>query len=138
VEQPLGRYRALELGNWLSAPVATGILADFGADVIKVELPGEIDNSRRLGSMDPADPARSPYFVAVSRNKRSITLDVRIKEGRDLFLKLVAKSDVLISNFRPGTLERWSLGFDVLKNANPHIVLVLISGYGQEGPLSGR
>jgi formyl-CoA transferase len=131
---PLDGCRVIELGNWISAPYAGRLLADFGAEVVKVDLPGVIDNNRTLGGLDPADPERSPGFVALARNKRAITLDIRTPRGRDLFLELVLRSDVVISNFRPGTLERYGLGFDELKRRNPHVVLLVISGYGQTGP----
>jgi crotonobetainyl-CoA:carnitine CoA-transferase CaiB-like acyl-CoA transferase len=133
---PLAGYRVLELGNWVAAPYAGSLLGDFGAEVFKVDLPGFIDDNRRLGKVEPSDAERSPYFVVLARNKKSVTLDIRVPAGRALFLKLVAKSDVVISNFRPGTLERYDLGFEVLKAANPHIVMLMISGYGQTGPLS--
>jgi crotonobetainyl-CoA:carnitine CoA-transferase CaiB-like acyl-CoA transferase len=133
---PLAGYRVLELGNWVAAPFAASLLGDFGAEVVKIDLPGVIDDNRRLGTAEPTDDERSPYFVALARNKKSITLDIRSEKGRQRFLELVRLSDVVISNFRPGTLERWRLGFEELRAANPHIVQLMVSGYGQSGPMS--
>jgi succinyl-CoA--D-citramalate CoA-transferase len=120
----------------VAAPFAGSLLGDFGAEVIKVDLPGFVDDNRRLGTPEPTDSERSPYFVALARNKKSVTLDIRSAAGRERFLELVKVSDVVISNFRPGTLERWRLGFEDLKAANPHVILLMVSGYGQTGPMS--
>jgi crotonobetainyl-CoA:carnitine CoA-transferase CaiB-like acyl-CoA transferase len=135
-QPPLAGYRVLELGNWVAVPFAGSLLGDFGAEVVKVDLPGFIDDNRRLGTTEPADDERSPYFVALARNKKSITLDIRNEAGRARFLELVRVSDVVLSNFRPGTLERWRLGFADLAAVNPHVVLLMVSGYGQSGPMS--
>jgi formyl-CoA transferase len=130
--------RVLELGDWVANPFCCGILADFGADVVKVEVPGSIGNTRQLGGVEPEDPERSPYFTVLGRNKRSVTLDLKREKGRELLLRLVARSDVVVESFRPGNLERWGLGWDVLEKANPGLVLLRISGYGQDGPWSDR
>lgn len=115
----------------IAAPFGAALLADFGADVIKIEIPGKGDALRHVAPMF-AD--RSLYWSVLGRNKCSITLDLHTARGRELLLELVKRSDAILENFRPGTLERWDLGYDVLKTANPDIVLVRVSGYGQDGP----
>ena len=120
--------RVLDLSQWLAGPAAAAILGDFGADVIMVELPGA----------GPAPAERSLDFIVTNRNKRSITLDVRAATGRAAFLDLVRGSDVIVENFRPGTLERWDLAPETLLAANPRLVLVRCSGFGQTGPYRGR
>jgi crotonobetainyl-CoA:carnitine CoA-transferase CaiB-like acyl-CoA transferase len=127
----------LEFGTFLAGPFATSILGDFGAEVIKVERPGFIDRSRQLGGgTDPADPERSRYFAAVSRNKKSITLDLRHPRGLELAGRLIERSDALVENFQPGTLESWGLGPEFLASRNPDLVVLRISGFGQQGPKS--
>jgi crotonobetainyl-CoA:carnitine CoA-transferase CaiB-like acyl-CoA transferase len=123
----------LELGNFIAAPTAGRILADFGADVVKVERPRTGDELRvwRLHAGDT-----SLLFRSVARNKRSVTLDLRSEEGREIALKLVARSDIVLENFRPGTLEKWGLGEDALRAVNPDLIFVRISGFGQSGPNS--
>ncbi len=128
---PLTGFRVLDISTMIAAPFGAALLADFGADVIKVELPGHGDTLR---SVAPMFANRSLYWSVLGRNKCSITLDLRVPRGRELFLELVKRSDSIVENFRPGTLERWDLGYDTLKAANPGIVLVRISGYGQDGP----
>jgi formyl-CoA transferase len=128
---PLAGFRVLDISTMIAAPFSAALLADFGAQVIKVELPGQGDTLRNVSPMY-AD--RSLYWSVLGRNKCSITLDLRLARGRALFLELVKRSDVILENFRPGTLERWELGFDTLEATNPDIVLVRVSGYGQDGP----
>ena len=127
---PLGRIRVLDLSQWLPGPVGATILAEFGADVIMVELPV------------PAPPSQSaprpPAFRVTNRNKRSITLGVRSPQGRAVFLELVRVSDVIVENFRPGTLERWDLAPATLLEINPRLVLLRASGFGQTGPYAAR
>jgi formyl-CoA transferase len=132
---PLAGIRVLELGNFIAAPTAGRLLAEFGAEVTKVERPGTGDELRhwRLHAGDT-----SLLFRALGRNKRSVTLDLRRPEGRDIALRLAAKSDVVLENFRPGTLEKWGLGPEELRAVNPKLVLVRISGYGQTGPYRDR
>src|SRR5699024_5415337 len=132
---PLEGVRVLELGNYIAAPTAGRMLADFGADVIKVERPQTGDELRgwRLHS-----GTTSLLYRTTNRNKRSVVLDLRSEDGRAAVLALVRTSDVLVENFRPGTLERWGLGPDVLEEANPDLVLVRVSAFGQTGPLSSR
>jgi len=115
----------------IAAPFGAALLGDFGAEVIKVEIPVKGDALRHVAPMF-AD--RSLYWSVLGRNKCSITLDLHAPRGRELLLELVKRSDAVLENFRPGTLERWELGYDVLQAANPDIVLVRVSGYGQDGP----
>ncbi len=129
--QPLLRsLRILELGHFIAAPFCTRVLADLGADVIKLEPPGG-DPVRGWGMQAGG---RSIWWSVHGRNKRCITLDVRKPEGRQIVLDLVGKSDVVVENYRPGQLEKWGLGPEQLAEARPGIVLVRISGYGQTGP----
>ena len=128
---PLVGLRVLDLSTMNAAPFGAALLGDLGAEVIKVELPGTGDALRGLA---PFWEGRSLYWAALARNKQSITLDMRTPRGRELLLRLVAKADLVMEAFRPGTLERWGLGYDALKAANPDIILVRCSGYGQDGP----
>ncbi|MBT2412476.1 CoA transferase [Streptomyces sp. ISL-12] len=132
---PLHGVRVLELGNYIAAPTAGRVLADFGAEVIKVERPGTGDELRnwRLYAGDV-----SMLFRTINRNKKSVVLDLKSEHGRDTVLDLVRHCDVVIENFRPGTLERWGLGPARLEEANPDVVLARISGFGQSGPLADR
>ncbi|MEU0791660.1 CaiB/BaiF CoA-transferase family protein [Amycolatopsis sp. NPDC005961] len=132
---PLAGIRVVELGNFIAAPTAGRLLADFGADVVKVERPGTGDELRRW-RLHAGDT--SLLFRALGRNKRSVTVDLRRPEGQDLVRTLAARSDVLLENFRPGTLERWGLGPDELRALNPRLVVVRVSGYGQTGPYRDR
>ncbi|GAA5041796.1 CoA transferase [Nocardia callitridis] len=133
--RPLDGVRVLELGNYIAAPTAGRILGDFGAEVIKVERPkvgDELRNWRLYGG------DTSMLYRTVNRNKKSITLDLRTEAGRAIVLDLIRRSDVLLENFRPGMLEKWGLGPEVLNEANPRLVITRISAYGQTGPLSQR
>ncbi|MBT2534693.1 CaiB/BaiF CoA-transferase family protein [Arthrobacter sp. ISL-69] len=132
---PLEGVRVLELGNYIAAPTAGRMLADFGAEVIKVERPGTGDELRnwRLHKGDT-----SMLYRTINRNKKSVVLDLRTEAGKKAVLALVAKSDILLENFRPGTLERWGLSPDVLNEANPDLIITRISAFGQTGPLSER
>jgi crotonobetainyl-CoA:carnitine CoA-transferase CaiB-like acyl-CoA transferase len=133
--RPLAGVRVLELGNYIAAPTAGRMLADFGAEVIKVERPVTGDELRnwRLYAGDT-----SMLYRTINRNKKSIVLDLKAERGRALVLDLIRHSDVLLENFRPGTLEKWGLGPDVLDSANPDLVITRISAFGQTGPMSGR
>lgn len=132
---PLEGVRVLELGNYIAAPTAGRLLADFGAEVIKVERPGTGDELRnwRLHKGDT-----SMLYRTINRNKKSVVLDLRTEAGKRAVLALAAKSDILLENFRPGTLERWGLGPEVLNEANPDLIITRISAFGQTGPLSER
>lgn len=135
VVAPLKGIRVLELGNYIAAPTAGRMLADFGAEVIKVERPRTGDELRnwRLYAGDT-----SMLYRTINRNKRSVVLDLRTDEGRELVLELAAKSDIVLENFRPGTMEKWGLGPEVLNSANPDLILTRISAFGQTGPMASR
>jgi CoA:oxalate CoA-transferase len=131
-QQPLRGVRVLDLTRVLAGPFCTMNLADLGAEVIKIEVPGRGDDSRSFAPTMPSGD--SGYFYSVNRGKRSITLDLRIEEGAAVFLALAAKSDVVVENFSPGTMDRFKAGYAQLKAANPKIILCSISGFGQTGP----
>ena len=132
--QALAGIRVLELATYIAGPFCATVLAEFGADVIKVELPGSGDPCRKYG-VASAVPDASYMFLSEGRNKKSITLDLRTAEGRDIAKRLVADVDVVIENFQVGTLEDWGLGWGVLKEINPRLVLARITGFGQTGPM---
>ncbi len=123
--------RVLDIATVIAAPWAAGILADFGADVIKVEMPKRGDAFRAMG---PLKDGKSIRWPAMGRNKRSITLDFHFEEGKKLFLELVKQADVVIENFKTGTLDKWGIGVDVMRQANPDIIVTHVTGYGQTGP----
>jgi formyl-CoA transferase len=128
----LDGIRVLEVGTLIAGPFAGRLLGDMGADVIKIEAPGAPDPLRTWGQ---AELDGYHFFWTVhARNKKAVTLDLRKDRGRELFLDLVEISDIVVENFRPGTLEKWNLGYDVLRNRNPGIILVRVSCYGQTGP----
>ena len=129
---PLSGIRVLELGTLIAGPFTGRLLGDMGADVIKVEPPGAPDPLRTWGQAEV--DGQHVFWTVHARNKRAITLDLRRPTGRELFLDLVEKSDIVVENFRPGTLEKWNLGYDVLSERNAGIILVRVSGYGQTGP----
>ena len=129
---PLDGIRVLEVGTLISGPFAGRLLGDMGAEVIKIEPPGAPDPLRTWGQ---AELNGHHFFWTVhARNKKAVTLDLRVPRGRELFLELAEKSDIVVENFRPGTLEKWGLGYDVLRERNRGIILVRVSGYGQTGP----
>ncbi|PVE09987.1 CaiB/BaiF CoA transferase family protein [Streptomyces scopuliridis] len=132
---PLSGLRVLDLATLFAGPLCATMLGDFGAEVIKVEHPRKPDPSRGHG---PSKDGIGLWWKLLGRNKKNITLDLSTAGGREVLLKLVAESDVLIENFRPGTLEKWNLGWDELSAANPRLVLARITGFGQFGPYSGR
>jgi len=133
---PLNGIRILDCATFLAAPLAASTLSEFGAEVIKIEQPGTGDSLRKFGT--PTEIDDSLVWLSEARNKSSMTLDLRSTEGADLFKQLVAHSDVVCENFRPGTLEKWGLGYDALKDINPGIILLQVSGYGQTGPYRER
>lgn len=136
---PLAGVRVIELGSFVAAPATTRILADFGADVIKVEAPGAGDELRQWGVLAPTNTgAISGWWLSLGRNKRLITLNLRSEEGQALALRLIAQSQIVVENFRPGRLESWGLTYERMREVNPAIVLARISGYGQTGPMSDR
>jgi len=132
VSGALDGIRVLELGTLIAGPFAGRLLADMGADVIKIEPPGSPDPLRAWGQADV--DGEHVFWTVHARNKRAVTLDLRRPRGREVFLDLAGKSDIVVENFRPGTLEKWDLGYDVLSERNPGIILVRVSGYGQTGP----
>jgi succinyl-CoA:(S)-malate CoA-transferase subunit A len=134
---PMDGVRILDLGTFLAGPHAASIFGEFGAEVLKIEHPGAGDPMRAFGSPTD-DPELTLAFLTEARNRKSVTLDLRQAEGRALFLRLVEKSDVLIENFRPGALEDWGLSWEVLREANPGLVFLRVSGYGQTGPYRKR
>jgi crotonobetainyl-CoA:carnitine CoA-transferase CaiB-like acyl-CoA transferase len=134
---PLAGIRVLDLATVIAGPGAARYLADYGADVLKVERPGSGDSTRQMGAPHPAD-GESLYWKLVSRNKRCCTIDLKTDEGRAVLLALVPDAHVLIENFRPGTLERLGLGPDVLLEANPRLVITRVTGFGQDGPYAAR
>ena len=129
---PLDGVRVIEVGTLISGPFAGRLLGDMGAEVVKVEPPGAPDPLRTWGQ---AELDGHHFFWTVhARNKKTVTLNLRLPAGRALFLELVERSDIIVENFRPGTLEKWDLGYDVLREHNRGIILVRVSGYGQTGP----
>jgi formyl-CoA transferase len=130
-QQILSGIKVLELGQLIAGPFASKTLADFGAEVIKVESPGEGDPLRKWRMLHKGT---SVWWQAQSRNKQSVALDLRVKEGQAIARQLALEADVVIENFRPGTLEKWGLGWEELHQANPKMIMLRISGYGQDGP----
>src|SRR5579883_292795 len=129
---PLSGFRVLDLSRLLPGAYASQMLADFGADVIKIEEPGSGDYGRFMPPHGAGGV--SLYFLAINRNKRSMTLNLKTDEGREIFRRLVSKSDVVLESFRPGVMERLGLGYEQLKELQPGLVYCAISGYGQDGP----
>ena len=128
----LSGLRALEMGQLIAGPFCGQLMADHGAEVIKIELPGEGDPMRAWGRGKPV------WFPIIARNKKCITLNLRTPKGQDILRQLVAKSDFLIENFRPGTLEKWNLSYEKLREANRGLIMVRVSGFGQTGPYAAR
>ena len=133
---PLAGVRVIELGTLLAGPFTGRLLGDLGAEVIKVEAPGKPDPIREWGKA--RYQGRSLWWPVQSRNKKCVTLNLRVERGQELLLELIREADVVTENFRPGTLERWNLGYERMREANPGIVLARISGYGQTGPYAER
>lgn len=131
----LSGIRVIDLTRVLAGPYSTMILADLGAEVIKIERPGEGDDSRSYG---PYQNGESAYFMSLNRNKRSITLDLKQEQGKEIFHRLIEQADVLVENYRPGAMERLGLGYEQLREVNPRLVYAAISGFGHTGPYSGR
>ncbi len=132
----LSDIRVIEMGQLLAGPFCGQLMADFGAEVIKIEQPGKGDPMRDWGREKPH--GKSLWWPVVARGKKSIELNAREVEGQEIIKKLVAQSDVLIENFRPGTMEKWGLGYDVLSAINPRLIMIRVSGYGQTGPYSQK
>lgn len=135
-QTPLSNLKVLELGQLIAGPYCGQVLADFGAEVIKVEPPGKGDAMRQWGEADAnGEPL---WWNVIARNKKSLTLDLRQPRGQELLRELAAQADILIENFRPGTMERWGLGYDVLSRDNPGLIMVRVTGFGQDGPYASR
>lgn len=134
---PLSGIRILDVATFIAAPYAASILGEFGADVIKVEQPGSGDPFRRFGTPSGREDSTLAWLTE-ARNKRSVTLSLSHPDGADTFRRLVAEADVVCENFRPGTLEKWGLGWEDLKKITPSLVMLRVSGYGQTGPYRDR
>ncbi|OZC50881.1 acyl-CoA transferase [Rhodococcus sp. 06-621-2] len=132
---PLEGIKVLDISTILAGPLVAQILGDFGAEVIKIEHPAKPDGMRGHGLDKDGHPL---WWTMVSRNKRTMTLNLGNEQGADLFRKLAAEADVVVENFRPGTLERWGLGYDVLSEANSGLILLRVTGFGQTGPYATR
>ena len=133
---PLSGLRVIEMGSLIAGPFCGQVLGDFGAEVIKLEDPKVGDPMRQWGRSKPK--GLSPWWPVIGRNKKSVTVDLRTDEGRDIARALIAKADVVVENFRPGTLEKWGMGYDALAKTNPGLVMARVSGFGQTGPYSSR
>jgi crotonobetainyl-CoA:carnitine CoA-transferase CaiB-like acyl-CoA transferase len=132
----LDGIRVLDLSRVLAGPVATQILGDLGADILKIEHPEKGDDTRAWGPPFLEGTKESAYYLSCNRNKRSLALDISKPEGQKIIHALAAKSDVLIHNFKVGGLEKYGLGFDVMQEKHPHLIYTAISGFGQDGPLA--
>jgi crotonobetainyl-CoA:carnitine CoA-transferase CaiB-like acyl-CoA transferase len=135
-ELPLAGIRVVDVATVIAGPYCASILGEFGADVIKVEHPLGGDALRRFGT--PTDRGDTLTWLSEARNKKSVTIDLHHSEGVELFKKLISESDILCENFRPGTLEKWGLGWEVLREVNPGLIMLRVTGYGQTGPYKNR
>ena len=135
MKQALDNIKVLDLTRVLAGPYATMILADMGADVIKIEMPETGDDSRGYG---PYVNNESAYFMSINRNKRSMTLNLKSQKGKEIFLEIIKEMDVLVENFRPGTMEKLGFGYEYLSIVNPRLIYAASSGYGHTGPYSKR
>lgn len=131
----LNDITVLDLTRVLAGPYCTMMLADFGANVIKIEVPGKGDDTRAFG---PLKNGASMYYANVNRNKLGVTLNLKAEEGKKIFLEMVKKADVVVENYRPGVMDKLGLGYDVLKEVNPRIIYAAVSGFGSYGPYSQR
>jgi len=134
-ESALSGIRVLDMSRYISGPYCGQVLGDLGADVVKVEKTGSGEEGRRVGEMIDGETL---FFLGANRNKRSLTIDFRAPEGQALLKRLVSTADIVIENFRPGTLEKMGLGYDEFSSANPGLILVRITGFGQEGPMASH
>ena len=133
---PLAGLRVVEMGTLIAGPYCGQLLGDLGAEVLKIEPPGTGDPMRQWGQVKR--DGHGYWWPVIGRNKKSITLNLRTGEGQDIARKLIASADILIENFRPGTMEKWGLGYDALSQDNPRLIMARISGYGQDGPYAKR
>ena len=136
MKRPMEGVRVLDIATYIAAPYCATVLAEFGAEVIKVEQPGVVDPCRRLGTV--SECGDTLVWMSEARNKKSITLNLKDPRGQEMLKKLIAESDVLCENFRPGTLEGWGMGWEVFKAINPKLVMLRVSGYGQTGPYKDK
>ncbi len=136
IQSPLAGLRVIELGQLIAGPFCGQLLGDFGAEVIKVEAPDRPDPARDWGAAK--HNGQSLFWPIIARNKKSVTLNLRLAEGQAILKRLVSTADVLVENFRPGTLEKWELSPEILHAINPRLVIVRVSGYGQTGPESHK
>ncbi|HEX9188931.1 MAG TPA: CoA transferase, partial [Vicinamibacteria bacterium] len=127
--------RVIDLTRVLAGPFCSMQLGDMGAEVIKVEEPGKGDDTR---TWPPFVGGEATYFLSVNRNKKSLTLNMKAPEGQDILRRLVARADVLLENFRPGTMERLGFGYATLRKLNPRLIYCAVSGFGESGPEAGR
>ena len=134
--QPLDDIRVIDLTRVLAGPYCTMMLADLGAEVIKVEQPGRGDDTRQWGP--PFAAGESAYYLSINRNKKGITLNLQHERAREVLRELVARADVLVENFKLGSMDEWGLGYEALRQINPRLVYCNISGYGNDGPYAGR
>lgn len=139
MNKPLEKYRVIDLTNVLSGPFCGHLLAHMGADVVKVEVPGSGDLARQLGASPELNRKKMGVsFLAQNSGKRSLTINLKHEQGKELFKRLIKGADVLVENFRPGVMDRLGLGFDVLKGVNPKLIYCAISGFGATGPLKHK
>ncbi|MAW54062.1 MAG: hypothetical protein CMM69_01125, partial [Rhodospirillaceae bacterium] len=134
---PLQGIRVLDIGTLIAGPFGATMLGDFGAEVIKVEQPGRGDALRGTPQAD-GTANRSTNWLVEARNKKSVTLNLRVEAGQSILKEMIKHADVLFENFTPGTLERWGLGWEEVRKINPKIIMVRVSGYGQVGPYTKR
>lgn len=132
-ERPLDGVRIVDVGNFVSGPYAASVLSEFGAEVYKIEYPIGGDPMRMLGTPSPREDS-TLFWLSEARNRKSVTINLRQPAGAELFRRLVAKCDVVVESFRPGTMESWGLGWDVLHEINPKLIMLRVTGYGQTGP----
>jgi formyl-CoA transferase len=135
---PLAGIKVLELGTLIAGPFAARFLGEFGAEVIKVEDPNGGDPLRKWRMLYPAEGGTSLWWAAQARNKKSVTINLKAEEGKEIVRRLASEADIIVENFRPGLLEKLGLGYDVLSERNPGLVMVRLSGYGQTGPYRDR
>lgn len=133
---PLADLRVIEMGTLLAGPFCGQLLGDFGAEVIKIEPPGQGDPMRDWGQEKAH--GKSLWWPVIARNKKSVTVNLRVEEGQAIIRDLVREADFLLENFRPGTMERWNLSYDELKKINPGLIMIRVSGFGQTGPYAKR
>ena len=138
--KPLEGIKVLDLTRALAGPFCTLMLGDYGADVIKIEIPGSGDDTRHWGPpfIRSSEGEESAYFLSINRNKRSLTLNFKEEQARRIFLELATDADIIVENFTPGVMDRFGLGYETVKTINPRIIYASISGFGQDGPYRNR